>query len=304
MMTVLRKIVRYLSDSNYRLVINTSRFGMNKDMPDEMYLRKAFKAFHGYEPNLVHPKTFNEKLQWLKLHDRKDIYTTMVDKYEAKKYVSSKIGDKYVIPTLGVWDHFDNIDFSKLPKSFVLKCTHDSGSVVLVKDKDYWDKESAKRKLEHGLSKNYYWSGKEWPYRNVKPRIIAEKMVDMNPVDYKWICMKGEPEVLCMCMDRQKGDLTFNYYDMNFNLLPFEWVHPNIKTGGEKRPENFDEMKELAQKLSKGIPEVRVDFYDINGQVYFGELTFYHESGFAPFYPKEWDLRLGKLLDLTDIIQD
>lgn len=300
-MVTIRKLFRYLYDSDYRFLINSYRFGMYKEMSDEAYLKRTFKACFGYVPDLENPRTFNEKLQWLKLHDRKDIYTTMVDKYEAKKYVGHVIGEKYVIPTLGVWDHFDDIDFSKLPMSFVLKCTHDSGSVVLVRDKNHWDKEAARKLLERGLSRNYYWSGREWPYKNVKPRILAEEMVDMNPVDYKWICVKGEPEVLCMCMDRQKGDLTFNYYDMNFNLLPFEWVHPNIKTGGVKRPENFDEMKKLAQKLSKDIPEVRVDFYDINGQVYFGELTFYHQSGFAPFSPEEWDLKLGQLLDLTDI---
>lgn len=300
-MVTIRKLFRYLYDSDYRFLINSYRFGMYKEMSDEAYLKRTFKACFGYVPDLENPRTFNEKLQWLKLHDRKDIYTTMVDKYEAKKYVGHVIGEKYVIPTLGVWDHFDDIDFSKLPMSFVLKCTHDSGSVVLVRDKNHWDKDAAKKLLERGLSRNYYWSGREWPYKNVKPRILAEEMVDMNPVDYKWICLKGEPEVLCMCMDRQKGDLTFNYYDMNFNLLPFEWVHPNIKTGEVKRPENFDEMKKLAQKLSKGIPEVRVDFYDINGQVYFGELTFYHQSGFAPFSPEEWDLKLGQLLDLTDI---
>lgn len=299
-MVTIRKLFRYLYDSDYRFLINSYRFGMYKEMSDEAYLKRKFKACFGYVPDLENPRTFNEKLQWLKLHDRKDIYTTMVDKYEAKKYVGHVIGEKYVIPTLGVWDHFDDIDFSKLPMSFVLKCTHDSGSVLLVRDKNHWDKDAAKKLLERGLSRNYYWSGREWPYKNVKPRILAEEMVDMNPVDYKWICLKGEPEVLCMCMDRQKGDLTFNYYDMNFNLLPFEWVHPNIKTGGE-RPENFDEMKKLAQKLSKGIPEVRVDFYDINGQVYFGELTFYHQSGLAPFSPEEWDLKLGQLLDLTDI---
>ncbi len=300
-MVTIRKLFRYLYDSDYRFIINSYRFGMYKEMSDEAYLKRTFKACFGYVPDLENPRTFNEKLQWLKLHDRKDIYTTMVDKYEAKKYVGHVIGEKYVIPTLGVWDHFDDIDFSKLPMSFVLKCTHDSGSVVLVRDKNHWDKDAAKKLLERGLSRNYYWSGREWPYKNVKPRILAEEMVDMNPVDYKRICLKGEPEVLCMCMDRQKGDLTFNYYDMNFNLLPFEWVHPNIKTGGEKRPENFDEMKKLARKLSKGIPEVRVDFYDINGQVYFGELTFYHQSGFAPFSPEEWDLKLGQLLGLTDI---
>lgn len=231
-MVTIRKLFRYLYDSDYRFLINSYRFGMYKEMSDEAYLKRTFKACFGYVPDLENPRTLNEKLQWLKLHDRKDIYTTMVDKYEAKKYVGHVIGEKYVIPTLGVWDHFDDIDFTKLPMSFVLKCTHDSGSVVLVRDKNHWDKDAAKKLLERGLSRNYYWSGREWPYKNVKPRILAEEMVDMNPVDYKWICLKGEPEVLCMCMDRQKGDLTFNYYDMNFNLLPFEWVHPNIKTGG------------------------------------------------------------------------
>lgn len=233
-MVTIRKLFRYLYDSDYRFLINSYRFSMYKEMSDEAYLKRTFKACFGYVPDLENPRTFNEKLQWLKLHDRKDIYTTMVDKYEAKKYVGHVIGEKYVIPTLGVWDHFDDIDFSKLPMSFVLKCTHDSGSVVLVRDKNHWDKDAAKKLLERGLSRNYYWSGREWPYKNVKPRILAEEMVDMNPVDYKWICLKGEPEVLCMCMNRQKGDLTFNYYDMNFNLLPFEWVHPNIKTGGGK----------------------------------------------------------------------
>lgn len=232
-MVTIRKLFRYLYDSDYRFLINSYRFGMYKEMSDEAYLKRTFKACFGYVPDLENPRTFNEKLQWLKLHDRKDIYTIMVDKYEAKKYVGHVIGEKYVIPTLGVWDHFDDIDFSKLPMSFVLKCTHDSGSVVLVRDKNHWDKDAAKKLLARGLSRNYYWSGREWPYKNVKPRILAEEMVDMNPVDYKWICLKGEPEVLCMCMDRQKGDLTFNYYDMNFNLLPFEWVHPNIKTGGK-----------------------------------------------------------------------
>ncbi|WP_317423963.1 ATP-grasp fold amidoligase family protein [uncultured Acidaminococcus sp.] len=300
-MDVIKKLIRYISDSNYRLVINTSRLGMNRDVPDEEYLKRAFKAFHGYEPDLKHPKTLNEKMQWLKLHDRKDIYTVMVDKYEAKKYVSKLIGEQYIIPTLGVWEYFDDIDFSQLPASFVLKCTHDSGSVVLVKDKNHWDKEVAKKKLERGLARNYYWSGREWPYKNVKPRIIAEKLVDLNPTDYKWICINGEPKVLCICMDRQKNTLTFDYFDMDFNHLPFEWVHPSCGNKKIKRPEKFDEMKDLAKQLSADIPEVRVDFYDIDGEIYFGELTFYHESGFAPFYPKEWDYKLGQLLDLKNI---
>lgn len=296
-----KKILDFLKNPGL-LFISLGHRGWFHWMNDELYLKIAYRIKMGEKLHLNPPVTFNEKLQWLKLHDRKPEYTTMVDKYEAKKWVAERIGEEYIIPTLGVWNHFDEIDFDKLPNQFVLKCTHDSGGLVICRDKEKLDKKAARKKLENCLKHNFFWGQREWPYKNVKPRILAEEMVDMNPVDYKWICLKGEPKVLCMCMDRQKGDLTFNYYDMNFNLLPFEWVHPNIKTGVVKRPENFDEMKKLAQKLSKGIPEVRVDFYDINGQVYFGELTFYHQSGFAHIHPHEWETELGNWITLPKSI--
>ena len=296
-----KKILDFLKKPGL-LFISLGHRGWFHWMNDELYLKIAYWIKMGKKLHLNPPVTFNEKLQWLKLHDRKPEYTTMVDKYEAKKWVAERIGEEYIIPTLGVWNHFDEIDFDKLPNQFVLKCTHDSGGLVICRDKEKLDKKAARTKLENCLKHNFFWGQREWPYKNVKPRILAEEMVDMNPVDYKWICLKGEPKVLCMCMDRQKGDLTFNYYDMNFNLLPFEWVHPNIKTGVVKRPENFDEMKKLAQKLSKGIPEVRVDFYDINGQVYFGELTFYHQSGFAHIHPHEWETELGNWITLPKSI--
>lgn len=296
-----KKILDFLKKPGL-LFISLGHRGWFHWMNDELYLKIAYWIKMGKKLHLNPPVTFNEKLQWLKLHDRKPEYTTMVDKYEAKKWVAERIGEEYIIPTLGVWNHFDEIDFDKLPNQFVLKCTHDSGGLVICRDKEKLDKKAARKKLENCLKHNFFWGQREWPYKNVKPRILAEEMVDMNPVDYKWICLKGEPKVLCMCMDRQKGDLTFNYYDMNFNLLPFEWVHPNIKTGVVKRPENFDEMKKLAQKLSKGIPEVRVDFYDINGQVYFGELTFYHQSGFAHIHPHEWETELGSWITLPKSI--
>lgn len=296
-----KKILDFLKNPGL-LFISLGHRGWFHWMNDELYLKIAYRIKMGEKLHLNPPVTFNEKLQWLKLHDRRPEYTTMVDKYEAKKWVAERIGEEYIIPTLGVWNHFDEIDFDKLPNQFVLKCTHDSGGLVICRDKEKLDKKAARKKLENCLKHNFFWGQREWPYKNVKPRILAEEMVDMNPVDYKWICLKGEPKVLCMCMDRQKGDLTFNYYDMNFNLLPFEWVHPNIKTGVVKRPENFDEMKKLAQKLSKGIPEVRVDFYDINGQVYFGELTFYHQSGFAHIHPHEWETELGNWITLPKSI--
>ena len=261
---------------------------------DERYLRRIFKARTGKSLDLGDPKTFNEKLQWLKLYDRKPIYTSMVDKYEAKKYVADIIGEEYIIPTLGVWDNFDDIDFDKLPDQFVLKCTHDSGGLVICRDKNKIDKDEAKKKIEKSLERNYYLSGREWPYKNVKRRIIAEKyMVDESGYelkDYKFFCFNGKVKSLFIARDRSKqGEETkFDFFDENFNHLPFTNGHPNSEQSYFK-PGKFDEMKQLAEILSKEIPHVRVDFYNINGQIYFGELTFYHWSGMVPFVPEEWD---------------
>ena len=298
----IKKLFRYLTNSDYRFIINARRLGMYKEMSDEAYLKRLFRAVHGYELDLEHPQTFNEKLQWLKIHDRKDIYTTMVDKYEAKKYVSAKIGDKHIIPTLGVWDHFDDIDFSKLPKSFVLKCTHDSGSVVLVKDKDDWDKESAKRKLEHGLSRNYYWSGREWPYKNVKPRIIAEQfMMDGDGAeltDYKIMCFNGKVECSFTCTGRQSPrGLHVTFYDRQWKKMPFARHYPTEQKSGP-RPRNYEKMMELAEKLAASLKFARVDFYEINNQIYFGEITFFPGNGMEEFSPVEWDYQLGSWIQL------
>ena len=255
---------------------------------------------------MKNPQTFNEKLQWLKIYDRKPIYTTMVDKYEVKNYVADKIGDEYIIPTLGVWDSFDEIDFDSLPDQFVLKCTHDSGGLVICKDKSKLNKEKAKKKIELSLNRNYYYHGREWAYKDVKPRVIAEKyMEDKNSKDlkdYKFFCFDGKVKAMFIATDRftQGVETKFDFYDTNFEHLPFTNGHPNAECVIEK-PKHFEKMKELAEILSKGIPQIRVDFYEIDDEVYFGELTFFHWSGMVPFVPEKWDYVFGEWIELPTI---
>jgi len=227
----------------------------------------------------------------------------MVDKYEEKKYAASIIGKEDIIPTLGLWDRFDDIDFESLPEQFVLKCTHDSGGLVICKDKSKLNIGAAKRKINNCLRHRYYWGMREWPYKNVKHRIIAEQyMVDESGYelkDYKIFCFNGVPRAMFIATDRYtKGEETkFDFYDMNFHHLPFTNGHPNA-TKEIKCPVSFEKMKELAAKLSRGIPQIRVDFYDVNGQIYFGELTLSHWSGMTPFEPEEWDYKFGEWIEL------
>ena len=271
-------------------------------MDDKKYLQKLYKAAFGKELDWDNPQTFNEKLQWLKLYDRKPIYTTMVDKYEVKKYVAEKIGEEYIISTLGVWDNFDDIDFDKLPDQFVLKCTHDSGGLVICKDKRKLDIATAKKKMEKALRTSFYSEFREWPYKDVKPRIIAEQyMADESGglIDYKFFCFDGVPRIMFIATDRENPneETKFDFFDMDFNHLDIRNGHPNAKLPPRK-PKRFELMKQLASKLSNGIPHVRVDMYEVNGKVYFGELTFYHWGGVVKFEPDSWDKILGDWLVL------
>ena len=272
-------------------------------LPDSAFLKIKYRYRMGKKLNLKDPKTFNEKLQWLKLYDRKPIYTTMVDKQEVKKYVADRIGEEYIIPTLGVWDKFEDIDFDYLPNQFVLKCTHDSGGLCICKDKSIFDIAAAKQKINKCLKKNYYYSGREWPYKNIKPRIIAEQYMEDTKTaelrDYKFFTFNGEAKMLFIASERQKQgtETKFDFFDMEFNHLPFTNGHPNAEVLPQK-PERFEEMRALAEKLSEGIPHLRVDFYEVDGKIYFGELTFFHWSGMVPFDPEEWDYKIGSWLKL------
>ena len=272
-------------------------------MPDKMYLQCIWRDTMGYELDFRHPRTYNEKLQWLKIYNRKPVYTKMVDKATAKEYAASIIGEEYIIPTLGIYKNFDEIDFDKLPNQFVLKSTHDSGGVYICKDKDKIDLEKARSQTEGRFWVNVYNNFREWPYKNVKPRIIAEAYMEDTKTnelrDYKFFCFDGEVKALFIASDRQQeGEETkFDFFDENFNHLDFRNGHPNATHQIEK-PVTFELMKRLAEKLSKNIPHIRVDFYEVNGQVYFGELTFSHWSGLVPFEPKEWDYKFGSYIKL------
>ena len=270
-------------------------------IPDRAYIQMYYFAHFKKFCNLKNPKTYNKKLNWLKLHDKNPIYTRIVDKFEAKEYVKDIIGDQYIIPTLGVWDNFDDIDFDELPQQFVLKCTHDSEGLVIVKDKDKLDKEMAKNKIESALKQNFFYIGREWPYKNVKPRIIAEKYmedhIDGELRDYKFFCFDGEPKAMFVASDRASDNVKFDYFDLNFNHLDIKQKYPHAEQPLRK-PVTFEKMIELSKVLSKGFPHVRVDFYEVDGQLYFGELTFYHFSGFMPFEPNKWDKIFGDWIKL------
>lgn len=272
-------------------------------MSDELYLKIAYRIKMGRPLNLVTPQTFNEKLQWLKLHDRKDIYTQWVDKYEAKLLAAKIIGEEFIIPTLGIYDHFDEINFDALPKQFVLKCTHDSGGLVICKKRESLDKCLAKNKLENCLKHNFFWGQREWPYKNVKPRIIAEEYMEDTSThelrDYKFFTFDGEVKALFIATERGSNEETkFDFFDADGKLLPFTNGHPHA-TPTPALPVCFEKMKELASMLGKDIPHVRVDFYEVNGKVYFGEMTFFHWSGLVPFVPEQWDYTFGNWIKLS-----
>ena len=285
---------------------NITKTDMLQRMSDTAYLKLIYRLIFGRKLDLKNPQTFNEKLQWLKLNDRKTEYTTMVDKYEVKKYIAEKIGEEYVIPTLGVWDNFDDIDIDLLPNQFVLKCTHDSGGLVICKDKSKLDIAKAREKINKALTRRFYYFGREWPYKAVKPRIIAEKyMVDESVSelrDYKFFCFGGVCKCLKVDFDRFIEHRA-NYYDPQGNLLDLgEKICPPNKEKVIVLPDNKEKMLQLAEKLSTNIPFLRVDFYDVNGKIYFGELTFFPASGWGEFTDKKWDYKLGEWIKLPDSI--
>jgi len=294
------RLIRLLKRPQYLFLILGHR-GFFKWMNDVTYLKIAYWCKMDRKLNLDNPMSYNEKLQWLKLNERNSSYTNLVDKYEVRNFIEKKIGNDYLIPIFGVWNDVADIDFDELPNQFVLKCTHDSGGLVICKNKDKLDINKAKKKIKKSLKHNYYWGQREWVYKDVKPRIIAEKyMVDesnMELNDYKFFCFNGEVKALFVATDRGI-DTRFDFFDLEFNHMPFMQHYPNANKLINK-PKGFEKMIELAKTLSKDIPHVRVDFYDINGRVYFGEMTFFHFSGWEKFDPDYYDQIFGSWLQLS-----
>ena len=273
---------------------------------DQYAIEQQWKSCMGYPLNLDNPQTFNEKLQWLKLYDHNPLYTTLVDKYRVKQWVADKIGMQYIIPTLAVYGSSSDIDLEKLPDSFVLKCNHDSGSVCICKDKKLFDFNGACLKLDEALRHNYFYAGREWPYKNVKPLIFAEPYMEDKIThdlpDYKFFTFNGKVKFMFIATERnnQNTETKFDFFDENFTHLNIKNGHPNADTP-PTRPECYDEMVRLAEILSQGIPHVRVDFYQINNKVYFGEMTMYHWSGLVPFNPPSYDYKFGEYIKLPHV---
>lgn len=296
-----------------RFIFNYARaFGVFDALSDEQFIKMLWKRKYHSSINLENPVTFNEKLQWLKLHDRKKEYTTMVDKCEAKKWIAKRLGsEKFVVKTYGVWDKFEDIDFNVLPNKFVLKTTHDSGGIVVCKNKQELDIKKAKNVINTSLHHSYYKWGREWPYKNVKPRIIAEQYLEEQAhteieglTDYKFYCFNGQPKFLYVAKSNftngTKRDL-MSVYDLNWKLSPFQRNDHESLPYIPKKPEGFEKMIELSKKLSENIPFLRVDWYEIDGELYVGELTFYPGAGFGEFSPKEYNYEIGNWLDISKV---
>lgn len=297
----MKKIIKYMKEpSNIILYLMNKNFF--KWIPDEKYIKIKYRLQMRTKLNLENPQTFNEKLQWLKLYDRNPEYTKMVDKYEAKEYVGNIIGEEYIIPTLGVWDKFENIEFEKLPNQFVLKPTHTSGNIFICKNKEKIDYKKLKKMVRGWMKRKYYPIHREWPYKNIKPRIIAERYMqnknDEDLKDYKFFCFNGKPKIILVCSERfSSNNMCETWFDENWNCLDI--IEANHRINKKiKKPVNFSQMMEFSKKLSRSISFIRVDFYEIDSKIYFGELTFFPATGLEKFEPEKWNRRLGNMLEL------
>jgi len=298
-MTVVEVLRRMTLCRIFAHLVRTHEF---RWISDEWYLRWVYKGNTGRKLNLSNPKRFSEKMQWLKIHDRNPVYTTMVDKLAVKEWAGSIIGKEHIIPLLGTWERAEDIDFNTLPEQFVIKCNHDSHSIIICKDKNRLDIQDTRRALAASMKKNqYYAEGRQWPYLNVRPCILAEKYMEDEQLgelrDYKFFTFNGEPRLMYVATGRGTGQTYGDFFDMNYQHQDLRIDHEMSPVCPEK-PETFDAMKEAARRLAQGVPQVRVDFYEVNGQFYFGEMTFFHCSGFGNFKPDEWDAKLGELIHL------
>lgn len=305
MKSVLKKLKKAVNNPKIILLVALNNEKIARLFSDKLYLKLKYRLTMGKKLNLKSPQTFNEKLQWLKLYDRNPEYTKMVDKYEVRKYIAETIGEEYLIPLIGVWDSPDDIDFESLPNKFVLKCTHNSGlGMCISKDKAQLDIAKVKKELKKGLKQNYFITSREWPYKNVKPRIIAEKyMVDESGIelkDYKIFCFNGKAEYVEVDFNRHI-EHKLNPYDFEWKPLNFCDSSKNDYSANIKKPEKLEEMRKIAEKFANNIPYLRVDFYSIYSKIYVGELTFYPGSGFIQFEPMSTDFKYGEMLDLERI---
>ncbi len=295
------KTALLLAGKPSKLLLPAGQNGMLKLISDKAYLKAVFKAETGYELNLEHPKTYNEKLQWIKLYDRRPEYVMYADKYRVREYISKTIGDQYLIPLIGMYKRAEEIPWGELPDRFVLKCNHASQTNIICKNKAELDILSAEKKLNAWLKKNAFWGAREWCYKDIEPCIICEEFIETEdgntPDDYKFMCFSGFPRLIQVHHDRF-GDHTLDYYTPEWKKADLQRVDANISTREVERPEKLDEMLSIAQRLSKDMYYVRVDLYNVNGKIYFGEITLYPTGGFSTFTRHEDDLLLGSYIKL------
>lgn len=297
------KIIEYIKNPR-KIVFYLGLKGHYKALSDKQFINLMYWCQFGEKINWNNPRSFNEKLQWIKLYGIDQRWQKLVDKAEAKKNVAELIGEEYIIPTLGIWDKFEDIDFGSLPNSFVLKTTHDSGGVVICRDKKNFNIAKARKKINHSLKHNYYWACRETLYKNIPPRIIAEQYIggsDSNSLDdYKMMCFNGRFDNVLVCEGRySERGVRFYHFDREWNFLPYVYYDDiDESIFDELRPKNFSKMIEIAETLSQGFPELRVDLYNVNGRIYFGELTFFQAGGFDADFTKEARLILGDKINL------
>ncbi len=296
-MNLLKKIWNILINPNLRFIF-LARHGFYDHQSDKKYLTQMFSARMHQKMDWDNPVTYNQKLQWLKLYDRNPIYTIMGDKIQVKDYVSKAIGKEYIIPTIGIWDTPDQIDFAALPQQFVIKCNHNSGiGMCICRDKNSLDLDSVRKHLAIGLAQDYYLTLREWPYKNIVRKIIAEEYIGEAPKDYKFFMFNGHMDSVMVCTDRNKGHAKFRFYDKNWKRIYYQKDELEPKDDVEK-PANYEKMIEIAQILSWGYPHIRVDLYNQNGHIYFGELTLFDQGGFDTDITYATDLAWGKQIDL------
>ncbi len=296
----LLKLAKFVVDKEFRFDVLNER-GFFNSLPDLKFLNKAYKIKFSRKLNIHEPRTFNEKIQWLKLFDTKPIYSKMVDKLESKTIVANKIGKEYVIPTLGVWNSVAEIDFDQLPRQFVLKCTHNSGGVVVVKEKSELDISLINKRFNKMLNRNFYFHSREMPYKNLKPKIIAEELLtEENLKDFKFFCFDGIVKFFKVDFNRFTKHQA-NYYDRNLKYMDFgEANFPPDPNYHIKMPDKIHDMILLSEELARGFTFIRIDLYCTNDKIYFGEYTFYPASGFGKFTPEEWDRKIGDLINLPN----
>ena len=300
----MNKVIKAIKDPHYACGVIFYRLISPFVKDDETYIKWDYYFSTRKKLNLENPRTLNEKLEWLKLNNKNPFHSVLVDKYEVRDYIKKTLGDQYLIPLLGCWNSFEEIDFDKLPNQFVIKCSHDSGSTIVCRDKKSFNFLAARKKINKCLKRDFYKVKREYPYKGLKRRIIAEQYVidsreEEGLTDYKFYCFRGKVPCVLVCLDRHLGDPKFYFFNEDWELQRFNKRGKDAPEGFTiPKPKNMEKMFEIAKQLSKNEPFVRVDMYNVDGKIYFGELTFFPDGGADPNRLPEADQMFGDMVEI------